>query len=405
MKISNEIKIIGIYCLLFIFIIIGFQKFYYTDLLNSTNFLNWDAEHYFWIKNNGYQGFRIAFFPFFPFLWKGLSFGIFGIVIFNASLYIASFYFLIRKLKAKAFEVILYLSIPSSIFFYLPYTESVFFASSTILLFGLINKKTILVFLGLLLCSISRPAFMVFIPALIIAELLSEKLNLKLFFRLGFYFLSAILGILIVGIIQHHYTGNWFEFFSVQSGWGNKLQIPKFPLSSWAGGLIVRLDGAALLFGTAAGIILILKIFKAKFLKDILMPKEVIFSFCYLAGMALSVFIFRGGSLFSLNRFLFATPFIIVAANYFFKQNFSINKKNLGLIFFLFLLFWLSFGSYGHLRTFLLFLALSIYLFLFVGTKTNNQLLNKISLILLILVNFIFQILFFIRFMNGGWVG
>lgn len=80
MKKYTEIKLISLYAILFITIIISLRFLFFRELLNIDNFLNWDAEHYNWIKDNGYEGFRIAFFPLFPLLWKLLHVDTFGIV-------------------------------------------------------------------------------------------------------------------------------------------------------------------------------------------------------------------------------------------------------------------------------------------------------------------------------------
>jgi len=115
--------------------------------------------------------------------------------------------------------------------------------------------------------------------------------------------------------------------------------------------------------------------------------------------------IFRGGSLFSLNRFIFATPFIIVAFNFWLKQNYKFNTKQLLYIFGFIFLFWLLFGSYGHIQTLLIFLSLSFYVFLIFAIKFEKNIVSKIASILLILINITFQIIFYVRFLNGGWVG
>lgn len=405
MKITKEIKLISLYTVLFISIIFIIKSFFNPELLNTKNFLNSDAEHYYWIKNFGYEGFRVAFFPLFPMIWKVLSLSIIGIVFFNSLLFLCSFYALIRVLKATPIETLLYLTIPSLIFCYLPYTESVFFASSTLLFIGLKKKRLWLVLIGLFLCTLSRPAFVIFIPALIIAEFLTETIDKKMFIRIIWYISIALLGNLIVGMIQYSYTGKWFEFFEVQQGWGNKLQIPKLPLTSWAGGLIVRLDGAAMVIGTVSGIVLLLKMFNVKFLNKIAFPKEIIFSLAYLGGITLSVLLFRGGSLFSLNRFVFAVPFIIIVLNYFYNLKFQLDKKALIIGFSLIFIFFFLFGSYGHIQTLLRFLFLSFYLFLILALKSENILFSKFSIITLIGLNVFFQLYFYIRFLNNGWVG
>jgi hypothetical protein len=400
-----EIKIIALYSLFFISALFCLNQFFFPTILDAKNFLNWDAAHYYWIKNYGYKDFRVAFFPMFPMLWTFSGLSVYGIVLFNASLFLVSFYFLLKSLSVSIAEVLLYLSIPSFCFFILPYSESVFFASSTILLLGIKQKKTLLLLSGLLLCTLSRPAFTIFIPALLLAEFVCEDLTNKVWLRILFCICTVLAGVILVGIIQHYYTGIWFNFFKVQQGWGNKLQLPKLPLTSWAGGLIVRLDGTAMLAGTVSGIILLSYIFKAKFIKHITMPKEVVFSLAYLAGITLSVFLFRGGSLFSLNRFVFAVPFIIVAVNFYLKQSISFSTRQTLIAFILLLIFWLAFGSYVHIQALLKYTLLSVYIVLVVLLKSATKTSSKWAMILLIFINIVFQFIFLIRFLSNEWVG
>jgi len=404
MKKYTEIKLIGLYTLLFTSIIISLRFLFFKELLNTGNFLNWDAEHYNWIKDNGYEDFRIAFFPLFPLMWKLFHVNTIGIVVINIIIFLVSFFVLAKDLKLSTLEILTYLSIPSFIFFFLPYTESIFFLSSTILILGLKYNRIPFVCFGLLLASLSRPAFFIFIPALIISEFLSENRK-NIVGRLGLYFLVTIIGIFIVGIIQYIDTGEWFKFFSVQKEWETELRFPKLPLTSWAGGFIVRLDGAALLIGTIAGGFLTAFLLKLKPISKINLPKEVIFSLAYLGGISLSVLIFRGGSLFSLNRFVFATPFIIIAFNFWLKQNYKFNIKQLLYIFGFIFLFWLLFDSYVHIQTLLKFLFLSFYVSLIFVIKSDKILVRKIVSILLIVLNITFQIILYVRFLNGDWVG
>jgi len=404
MKKYSEIKIISLYIILLTSFIICLSHFFFKGLLNISNFLNWDAGHYNLIKVNGYEGLRIAFFPLFPLMWKLLHADTIEIVLINSVVFIVSFFVLIKDLKLSIIEILIYISIPSFIFFFLPYTESIFFLSSLILLLGLKYNRIQFVCIGLLLATLSRPAFTIFIPALLISELLVEN-NKKIFSRLGLYFFVTLIGILIVGIIQYRDTGEWFKFFSIQKEWGNKLQFPRLPLTSWEDGVIVRLDGVAFFIGTIAGGFLTAFLLKLKPLSMIDVSKEVIFSLAYLGGMSLSVLIFRGGSLFSLNRFVFAAPFIIVAFNFWLKQNFRFNTKQLLFIFIFIFLFWLLFGSYVNIQTLLNFFLLSFYVFLIFGIKSDKNIVKKIVPILLILLNITFQIILYVRFLNGDWVG
>ena len=135
------------------------------------------------------------------------------------------------------------------------------------------------------------------------------------------------------------------------------------------------------------------------------MPKEVIFSLAYLGGIALSVLLFRGGSLFSLNRFVFAAPFIIVAVNYFLKQDFKLSTGEIIAALILINLFFLLFGSYVHIMNLMNFALLAVYLSMLLIMKMENKMLSRIAVVLMFGINIFFQVYFYVRFLEGGWIG
>lgn len=406
---TKEIRIIAVYAVAFLLVMGIVKTAYFPDVFAPGHFLNWDAAHYHSIKNGNYTDFRLAFFPLFPMVWKILHLGVYGIVLLNALIYFSAFYFLIKSLDLNRSETVLYLSVPSAVFFFLPYSESVFFACSTLVILGIKKERIRIVLLGLLLCIVARPAFTVLLPALFLMEFLSKETLKSKLLKLLSYCLVSIVGIALVGIVQHHFTGKWFQFFEVQKGWGNYLQIPQFPLRSWGGNMITRLDGVALIFGLLSGGLLVLYIVKAKCMKSLVIPNEVILSLAYLGGITLSVVLFRGGSLFSLNRFVFAAPFIMVAVNFFLQQEFAFSNKQLGLILLLVFLYWISFGSYVHIQALLKFLAVSVYITLFAGIKSENRRIMSYSYLLFIGINLFFQVYFYVHFLmtegEVGWIG
>ena len=121
------------------------------------------------------------------------------------------------------------------------------------------------------------------------------------------------------------------------------------------------------------------------------------------------VLIFRGGSLFSLNRFVFAVPFIFLVVKYYLDGSFNFSSKQILFIFILFLFYWLLFGSYVHIQAFLKYVLISIYLLLFFLIKIRNKKWSRFYLISFISINFIFQFYFFIHFLmskgSQGWIG
>jgi hypothetical protein len=203
--------------------------------------------------------------------------------------------------------------------------------------------------------------------------------------------------------IQHSYTGEWFDFFRSQEKWDNRFRIPTLPLTSWAGGKIVCLDASALLTGILAGIALLLLIRKK--INGKAVPgasSAAVFSLIYLAEVAVFVLFFRGGSLFSLNRFVFATAFFSVALTWFLREvKFSWRWWAIFLV--TSNLFWLLFASYVHIQVVLYFLALSVFLSLYYLAAIKKRA-STIFLLVLFLLNACLQVYFFYRFLGNEWV-
>lgn len=405
---NTFLKIIALYAIAFWAIIFLVALIFRKDLLEASNFLYWDAEHYHYISKFRYEDYRVAFFPLLPLIWRWLALDVYGIVIVNSLIFFCSFWLLSRELKLSVKEITIILTIPCFIFFYLPFSESLFFFSSTLIIIGLRNDKWYHVLTGLFIASLSRPAFLIFIPALIIAEYSVRGASSASFAKFktvatGILILAA--GTLVVAIIQYVDTHEWFKFWEAQKGWGNHLQIPKLPLTSWAGGNIVRLDGSAFLVGALSGIFLLLWLLRVKYIEGFRLQKETVFSLAYLGGITLSVLMFRGGSLFSLNRFVYATAFMVVAMHFFLNLKLRLSNKDLLYIFLLMTLVWVVlFHAYSHIQYFMKFVLLSLYLLLPFSILSEKQNIQRIGLIVLVAVNFTFQILLFIRFLSGGWI-
>jgi hypothetical protein len=375
------------------------------NYFQEKNFLNWDSQHYFKISEKGYENYLAAFFPLFPMIWKITSLSIIGMIILNCLIYLVSFLLLAKELDLNNRELLLFLSVPQVIFYFLPYSEAVFFCASTVLILGLIRKNQWLVVSGLFFGTLARPAFAIFVPAMVITEFLTSKADRRMFYRLLVDLMSILLAAFVVALIQYSYTGDWFRFFAAQRLWDNYLQIPRLPFTSWAGGLIVRVDGTAFLAGFISGVVLVMMIIRYFRNRSLNIPRELVFSLSYLSGISLLVLLFRGGSMFSLNRFVFATPFFIIALFQFLRMTRIFAWKDEVFMFIFLAVFWLLFGSYGHIQTFLIFVVLSCYILLYSFMKTKWSWMQWTATILVIVTNLTFQVYFYIRFLDNLWVG
>jgi hypothetical protein len=345
----------------------------------------------------------VAFYPLFPLLWKLLPANGLAAFVLNGIIYLLSLFWLGKTLRLKREVLLMFAMLPSAVFFFAPYTESLFFLAGAMILVGGFMSKFWLICLGLFIASLSRPAFLVLIPALIMVDFLTGKNTLTIIKRAFTFSLVASMALICVATIQFMDTGEWLRFFSVQSEWDNELRFPSLPFRSWSGGFVTRLDAAALFIGFMA-IAFIMKSMADKILKrEITIHPHLVTSVGYLAGMTILVLAFRGGSLFSLNRFLFATPFLLPVLAGLYEMKIKLNPLKILTLFLVVNSFFLLFHSYNHIETFLKFLLISAFMCFSIVTLTaekKSRILNFVMIVFLIAV----QIAVTTRFLLGNWV-
>lgn len=402
---KTNISTLIIYIGCFIGIVIILNSILFPGLFNGVNLLRLDALHYQYIVLNGYADYRVAFFPLFPKIWMMTGLGAVGISVLNCLIYFSCFLWLSKELNFNRFTFLVCLALPSAMFYYIPYSESFFFLGAVMVLLGMNKERLLLLCVGLFICSVARPAYTIFIPALLLVELLTS-VNLKSAIkRFVLYALVVLAGTVVVGIIQFLDTGLWFKSFEAQAVWGNKLQLPTLPLRSWSQVVIIRYDGIALLCGLVSSFFLLMWIRQKYYLKkEVEVSKILIFSLAYIAGISFAVLLFRGGSLFSLNRFVFATPFAIVAFAAFLNLKDVFKPIHFVYVFISLNAYWLLFASYAHIQVFLAYLLPSLFLVAFIGMKSENIKFRRIMRILTLLIMFEFQIYLLIRYISGTWV-
>ncbi len=372
-----------------------------TPSLEAGNFLQWDAEHYRAISQRGYQeAFRTAFFPLFPLLWSMSGLGPLGVSIMNGVIFLLSFILITRLYPPTLKELILSLSFPGTVFMFFPYSEATFFLGSALLLFGLFRRHWALLFLGGIVCGATRPAALVMIPALILPAFFYPGKKERIVSLVGA--IGLFVGLAAVSFYQQLYTGEWLSFMSAQKNWDNSFRLPSIPFKAWGGDHIVMLEGSALFFGTIAGLTFLKKILGKKDKEGLRGP--VWTSLAYLAGITLLVLLFRGGSLFSLNRFVYATAFFMVLIAPLYRNSTWKSKELLGA-FFLISLFFLVFFSHVHIQVFLTYELLVAFLCLLLATRHPKPRIAQTAFFLVILGNFSLQVWMASHFLTGGWIG
>ena len=428
-----DLRFVLIHIIVFIsgYLILGFFGHLH-QVPGTENMQQWDSSWYASIKDNGYlydpnAPSNIAFFPLFPYFWRITSLGPFGIGVLNGLIFLTSFSLLARTYKFDVKESLLFLSLPSMFFFYLPYTESLFFLMMTIMFIGLHKQKQWLIILGLFLSSMIRPTSIFFIPAIIFMEFLYTKWKGKelrqTIFRTSLYIIASISSILIVLLIQRYQTGEWFGYFEAQiKHWKHEFLIPEFPLTTWGRSNLIWLDATALFFGLVAlfGVFFIgIRWIRNKFSLHEKYDKGLLFSITYLGVMAVYAVFFNetdakgGTSVMSLNRYIFATPFIILFL-WFYMNKVTFSLKVFGVYMGIFILVALLFGAYTNLedlqhfklekfKTASYFGIMGLYVGIY-GLLNHPKF--KSDLILpLYCLNMLLQLVLLDSFLSGNWVG
>lgn len=359
-EVFRFLKICGLYLggFLFIFFLSHFLGF--TNIFPSAeNLLQWDSGFYYSISQHGYEyywyrGSNSGFFPFFPYVWRWLHLNVWTVCIFNFVIYVTGVYLLFKRFKFSVSQTLCYMSIPSAIFFFLPFTEAFFFLFSSMLLIGLQKDSNIMIVVALFLCSVTRGTAMFFIPAIICVQLFSSRIISikKAVINTCLYIFSTLLGLFVVVLVQYYQTYEWFAFAKVQTKFYHHfLAWPGFPLISFGDNKLLWLDGMALFFGFLAVVLCV--IFAIRFLmrKDdgIFQHKAFWFSATYLAMVVFySVFYTDSNRegltpINSINRYVFASAYFFV----FVKEGLNLFKMKGYQYFFYFIvgfLTWLALG-------------------------------------------------------------
>lgn len=363
-----------------------------------------DAEHYDKIRKEGYsynpeKQSNVAFFPAFPYLWRWLGVNSYGITIFNILLFYTGIYLWLRHFRPARNELLLYLSLPSMFFMYFPYSEPLFFVTALAILIGFKKNNMPLIITGLVLSSLTRSAANVFLPALILMELISANRSWP---KLAIYCVVTILSVVFVSFVQFQQTGEWLGFMQTQQHWGHELSFPKLPFLSW--GDMLLLDAFALLIGFAVGCVTVYHIYNYIRFGITVKNRAYLFSILCISGLTLITLIFKMGYLFSLNRYFMPTAFFAVAGGILYQQLKPSNKTIAWAAVGIFL-FFISFHFFLHISAVLKFALLTAYCTLYLFTRHFNTIIQKFAFWILYILNCGIQVYLADIFIAHEWVG
>lgn len=388
---------------LFGFYIVAFLVVYSLnvfDVLSTSIKPVWDIEHYKWIADNCYCDFRLVFFPGFSWFWRLTGVGLVGISIINGLIYIISSSYLGFLIKAKPHGFLILSTIFSSIFFFLPYSESLFYLFVSIGIYGILSHNSFIV-IGFSFASITRSASTLFTVASIssIISWRSGKIRLESIEnrkKIITIILTSISAIGFIALLNYLESGDPFSFYKYQSIWENRLSFPSLPLRSWGSGIAHQFDFMAI------GFILVFSLYFLKHWKSVALSLLLKYSILYLLGFTLLTLAFRGGSLHSYNRFIFCSPFFLVAFDSLLKNQ-KITLRAFVEILLLLLLLSLLFASYVHIQVFLKYLAASFYSIILIIAYSKKS--HSVISFLILIVNLALFLLAYTQFYQEIWIG
>lgn len=167
---------------------------------------------------------------------------------------------------------------------------------------------------------------------------------------------------------------------------------------------MVRLDAMALLIGLTAAAYVVMEAIRKVLGTGTSAPPIVLVSAGYIAGVSAIALFLRSGELYSLNRFIFPTPFILVFMFHILSRLPKVRSRTWAMIWTTFLAYTLLFGSFVHIQTFSLFAVVSLLVTIGVFTLSDDRRVATILFWPWIATMFCVQVLFFSKFLLGEWV-
>lgn len=403
----------------------------YTQWSND-NIKTWDAsiykcisERWYKIEDACYGQVRAAFFPLFPFLWKITGSSAIGISLINYFIFIVSIallvvYLLNGSFKNKLIIFTVLITLPSTVIYYIPYTEALFLLTMTIAAIGLLKNRYGLYFAGFLLMAMVRPATVFVLLAILAIEMLGLFRNRQFKPFLKSSFLKAIpflIGYSISFLIQTISSGTLTAMIEAQKHWAGEIQsiagisdwsVEGFGLSVFA---IFFVSIPALLF-------LFYSFVNIKNSKPFLLEKAeftaeaylFFISIAYLTGIFVFTLITSGGNLHSYFRFTLASPLFYIAILILLNHIQQIKIRNSILIFIgmsVLLFLFLNLTEYGGDRIQFSFagMYLLVLAFLYLFTRKGlNKKTDSIALSVLILASLVWNTYLFNMYLSDGWI-
>lgn len=385
-----------------------------TEVPNAVTLMRWDAGVYESIMREGYtypdeRCNNTGQYLLFPMVWRLLHVGVVGISIANMVLFSASFAIVCGMYPVSTKEKFLWLTTPSLYFMGVPYSESLFCLLTVLLFYAIKNNIKWLIWLSLVLLSLTRATAIFLIPSLLIMELISN--DRKLFLRatgnyLVNYALPIIGGLAIFVLIQYYQVGIWFAYFKQQIKYlGHEWAFPKLPFQDYYGGpRVIWLCGLAALVCVVSLVVLAKHVYRWIVRNQKFDDKILTLTLSYFPLVLFSIVFCNptwGGNttnIFGLHRYTLCTPFIFVFLYHVIGESVTFKTKHFVYIFLVSNVIWLTMGSYIHIQYFLYW---NFPTFIAFGYMLHNEQKHEWVLYALIGINVLLQVSLHQQFLSN----
>jgi len=299
--------------------------------VTQEKYLRWDSEIFSFIRDRNYvfeEEFRgevrAAFFPLFPFLWKTTGLSPRGVSALNYFIFILSMALLFTYLKPKTpiknkskrpFFIAL-ITLPTTVIYHIPYSESLFMLCMTIVVIGILKDKYGLFFFGALLLAMVRPATVFVLISLLAIEafrFLSNRETNAFIKNSIFRGSPFVIGYLLVFFIQWTTSGSWTSFFDAHLLWASG--IPENTvITDWS------VEGYGMNVFSIFFIAIPACVMSGKIIwenRRIKMDKRdylLLSSLLYISGILIFTILTSNGNIHSFFRFIMASPLFYIAA-------------------------------------------------------------------------------------------
>lgn len=377
------------------------------------------------VEDECYGKVRSAFFPLFPLMWRLTNSSPIAITLINYVIFILSISLLVlHLLKEDKWKMLMtfgiLITLPSTIIYYIPYTEALFLLTMTIAAIGILKNKYWIYFISFFLMAMVRPATIFVLIAIFATEtfiffrhkqitaLIKNSFLMALPFLLGYFFSL---------LIQYIYSGSWTSFINATKAWSGKIQ----KLSAIADWSVegFGMNSFAVFFVTVPATIFLVylifnlnnkKIFSMKLPEKYGQNYLLLISTCYLAAIFVFTLVTSGGNLHSFFRFTLTSPFFYIAMIILINHRTHIKTRNFVLVFVtlsLLLFLFLKLTNYGGDRLQFAFVGLYLLVlsFFYLGIKTFlNKSFDIISFSLLVIANIVWNTYLLNAYLSNSWL-